>query len=304
MYNEDRKKKFQESTKRDPKYVESVFRTLEPYERKAGLDACEFQAEQLQEILNHHFGFRQRAVGTAIAFLQTYVRWCEDQGYKTEDGVFHIDVNMEDKIRRLMVASPKHLQIVLDRVFAPVESRRTDCIYRCFLWMLFSGLDETDAIDVTADEINFWEMTIEHHDKTFELYREAVPSFKMACEATEFVYWHPQYDDIIRKRFDGELLMRGIRSDRIALNTVKALIGKTFKEKGVETTLGRIRLSGIFYRAYEAERIGEKANFDDAVAERLAKLGREKNGKKTTLASRIRRDLKIDYACWKAAFSG
>lgn len=297
--------KYLENTKREPNYALSIFRTVEPYERRAGLDICEFQTENLQKILDSHFGSRKRTSATAVSFLRSYVRWCRKQGYKTEDGAFHIEVRMEDKVRRLMIASPKHLQTILDKTFAPVDSRRIDCIYRCFLWLLFSGMDEAGAIMVTVDEINFNEMTIEHQDQTFELYREAVPAFRMACEAAEFVYKHPLYEDIIRKRYEGQYLMRGFRSNKITLNTAKGVIGKAFRENGIETSLGRIRLSGIFYRAYETERFGEEVNFDGAVKERIAKVAHTsgEDASRTILFSHIKRDLLNDYACWKEAFA-
>lgn len=88
---------------------------------------------------------------------------------------------------------PKHLQAILDKSFHPLESETVDCVYRCYLWMAFAGMEEANALEVKVSEIDFGPMLIEHGGKSYEIYREAIPAFRMACEATEFMYEHPNY---------------------------------------------------------------------------------------------------------------
>lgn len=304
MYNEERKMRFVEETRSSTDFGRSVFRTTEQYEKEAGKDLCELSTEELQNITNSNFGLRTRSMDSTIAFMRSYVAWCKEQGYQTCDGIYGVQTQLDEKIKRYMVASPKHFQTILDKAFPPVESGTVDCIYRCHLWMAFSGLEMADALEVMVDEINFDSMLIEHGGKSFELYREAIPAFRMACEATEFVYQHPRYTQK-RSRFPGKYLMRGIRSDKLKIATVKSIINEAFKANGIELTYNKIRMSGVFYRAYETERMGYPVNFDDLVEEHVVKMGStyNKNYTRGKVVNLLKRDLFDDYACWKAAFT-
>jgi len=223
--------------------------------------------------------------------------------------VYELKTEMDEKMKRMMIASPVHLEAVLNKIFEPVASETVDCLYRCYLWMGFAGIEEAEAIEVTVDEIDFDTMTIEHGGKSYEIYREAVPAFKMACNATEFRYVNPNYTDGkqggYRNRYPGEHLLRGIRSAQIKLTTIRAVIGKKFKAEGIETSYGKIRLSGLFYKTYEMERFGEPVNFDAFIVERMGKTDHQyhRNYTRNKLANGIRRDLEDDYECWKAAFT-
>lgn len=304
MYNEERKMRFLVETRSSTGFGKSIFNTIEPYETKNGADLCQLPIEVLQPIANSNFGSRTRTSDSTIAFLRSYAIWCKEQGYEVGDGIYQLKTEMNEKMRRMMVASPMHLESILDKAFDPVQSQTIDCVYRCYLWMAFSGMDDLDTLEVKVDEINFDTMTIEHSGRSYEIYRESVPAFKMACTATEFLYDHPKYEAKMRSRFPGTHLMRGIRSDRIKITTVRGYVGKVFKENGIETSYGKIRLSGMFYKAYEMERCGIPVNFDNAVAERLAKMDHKyhKNYTRNKEANCIKRDLMEDYESWKAAF--
>lgn len=304
MYNEERKMRFLEETRSSTDFGKSVFHTTESYERNAGQDLCELETEALQGIANENFGSRTRTIDSTIAFLRSYVVWCKEQGYPVSDGIYGVKTQMDEKMKRYMIASPRHLQAILDRSFSPVESETVDCIYRCYLWMSFSGIEESDTFEVKVDEVNFDSMVIEHGGKSFEIYREAIPAFRMACEATEFKYQHPRYTQI-RSRVPGEFLMRGIRSEKIKSTTIRSVIQKAFKASEVELTYNKIRMSGMFYRAYEVERMGDAVSFDDYVIEQVIKRDStySRNYTRNKAANMIKRDLFDDYACWKAAFT-
>ncbi len=223
--------------------------------------------------------------------------------------MYELKTEMDEKMKRMMIASPVHLEAILNKLFEPVVSETVDCLYRCYLWMGFAGLEEAEALEVTVDEVDFDTMTIEHGGRSYEIYREAVPAFKMACNATEFRYVNPNYTEEkqggYRNRYPGKYLMRGIRSAQIKLTTIRSAIEKKLKAAGVETTYGKIRLSGLFYKTYEMERFGEPVNFDAYIVERIGKTEHKYhvNYTRNKLANSIRRDLEDDYECWKAAFT-
>jgi len=309
MYNEERKMRFLTETRSSPDYGTSIFNEIEPHEKAAGKDLCELTIDILQPIANAKFGSRTRAVDSAIAFLRSYVGWCKEQGYPTCSDMYELKTEMDEKMKRMMIASPMHLESILNKAFEPVASEMVDCLYRCHLWMGFAGIEESETKEVTVDEIDFDSMTIEHGGKSYEIYREAVPAFKMACSAVQFKYVNLSYPEdkqcMYRDRYPGEHLLRGIRSEQIQLRTLRAFIGKKFKEAGIETSYGKIRLSGLFYKTYEMERFGEPVNFDGYINECIEKRNPQyhKNYTRRKIASLIKYDLEDDYECWKAAFT-
>lgn len=309
MYNEDRKMRFLTEMRSSVDFGKSVFNTIEPCEQENNKDLCELTADILQPIVNIKFGSRTRTTDSTIAFLRSYVGWCKEQGYPTRSDVYDLKIYMDEKMKRMMIASPVHLESILNKIFEPVTSETVDCLYRCYLWMGFAGIEEAETIEITVDEIDFDTMTIEHGGKSYEIYREAVPAFKMACNATEFRYVNPNYAEEkrggYRNRYSGEYLLRGIRSAQIKLSTLRAVVGKNLKKEDIETSYGKIRLSGLFYKTYEMERFGEPVNFDAYVVERIGKMDRHynRNYTRNKLANAIRRDIEDDYGCWKAAFT-
>lgn len=309
VYNSERKMRFITEARNSPDVGISVFNTTAPYEQAAGKDFCELPVETLQSIINTKFGFRNRTIGSVVSFLRLYVNWCKEQGYPSCDEICKVEIDLDEKMKRMMIASPAHLEFIQNKIFEPVQSETVDCLYRCYLWMGFAGVEEADTINVTVDEIDFDLMTIEHNGKSYEIYREAVPAFKMACTATQFRYTNPNYakekQGNYRARYSGEHLLRGIRSPQLKINTIHSVIAKKMKAEGVETSYGKIRLSGIFYKVYEMERFGEPVNFDSYVIEQMNKSKREYRYtySRSKHASAIRRDLELDYESWKAAFT-
>lgn len=310
MYNQERKLKFLSEKRESSDYGISIFSATEAAEKALDKDLCELNAEVFDQIFEDSFGTRQRAVNTAIALLQSYVVWCREQGFKTSNAVFELDVDITSKIRRMMVASPMHLASILDQSFSPLEDGSVDCIYRCYLWMIFMGINDYDTVKVRVADVDFENLTVDYEGRKYDLYREALPAFRMACTATEFNYVHENpYYTSVRQRFPGELLMRGIRSDHMNLMSIRPYIKQKLSAKGFNLSARRIRLSGIFYRAYETERCGFEVNFNEPVLDQLE--GRERAKERTysanysrqKAAKAIERDFQNDYENWKKAFS-
>lgn len=309
MYNEERKMRFLTETRSAVAFGVSAFNTTGSYEHIADKDLCELPLEVLQPMMNESFGARTRTVDSTIAFIRAYVAWCKEQGYSTCDDAYQLKTEMDEKFKRMMIGSPLHLEHILNTAFEPVASETVDCLYRCYLWMAFAGLEEAETVEVTVDEIDFDTMTIEHGGKSYEIYREAVPVFKMACEATQFKYVNPNYAEdkrvSYRNRYLGDSLLRGIRSSKLTLSTIRGIVGKKFKASGVETTYTKVRLSGLFYKVYEMERLGFPVNFDGYALERISKAEHtyHVNYTHNKLKGMIVSDLQDDYECWKAAFT-
>lgn len=305
MYNEERKVKFLSETKKSPAFGKSIFRATEPIEQQYGVDLVMLPTEALQSVVNERLGIRTRSVGTAIVFLRSYFTWCKENGYEVGSGIDGLEIETGEKIRATMVSSPKHLELLLDKVFTPVQEETMDCIYRCFLWLAFSGLEDVEAMDVKTSEIDFEQMLIHHGDKDYELYKEAIPAFKKACSLTEFVYINPKYSKkVTRNRFPGEYLMRGVRSEKISLMTMRTIIGTHFRDNGIKISYSRIHLSGVFYRMYEMERAGMPVDFSGIAIERTNRIDRQysENYSRRKVTASIEQDYIDDYASWKRAF--
>lgn len=304
MYNEERKMAFLTETRVSPEFGKTVFNATTKLEEERGQDLCELTSEDIKPLFDQHFGVRKRAVESSLAVIQSYAEWCAARGFHVPDGFRDIEIDMSEKIRRTMIASPMHLQIILDKCFAPVESETADCLYRCYLWMAFSGVKDHDALEVKVSDIHLEDLTIQYNNVVRELYRESLSAFRMACEATDFVYVHPRYTTR-RNRFPGDKLIRGIKSDGIKMTTIRSTLQKAFDANQIETSYSKIYLSGIFYKAYEAERCGFGVNFDDVIVENMASTDRVYHGNYTPkkVANLLLRDLKGDYERWKQAFN-
>lgn len=306
--NADRKTRFIEQNRNDAGRAVSIFRALEKHELAFGKDTCELSTDELQQAVNQEFGSKERTWSPTRALLKHYVSWCQNEGYKVTDAAFHVKFNNAEKMRRCMVGSPAHLAEELDKIFSPLGERGNDCVYRCFLWMAFSGLIAEEALEVTVDEVDFDNMLIRHNGRVYEIYREAVPALKMGCSATHFVYYNENYGGdhkIERKRVDSPYVMRGVRSGKIAFKTAKGYLTRKFKDT-TDITYNNVLLSGQHYRIYEKERVGKKPNFDEIVHSRRER--REENENVDPMnaivnAKAMEKDIKKNYQYWKEAFS-
>ena len=320
MYNENQKRAFIESHTNSDKTmakIVQIFSWFEPYEEDWGLDLSKQSAEKLQPVVNELTGVRSKSTELILIILKEYVKWCGRNGYEVSRGIFDVRINTIDKIQNQMVASPLHLKAKLDEFFEPVEEETIDITYRVFLWMAFAGLDDKDAIRVTADCVDLKNLRINFEGHSYEIYKECIEDFKKACDLTDFQYKHPNY--ITRRdRADGNLIMRGIRTPTVDLKTIRPVINKKFGADDTEETSGRQKsrisykrtyLSGIFYRAYERERAGLPVDFSEFIArsierkEKTKKYTVTKTRTLTTIANTIEREYLADYEKWKCAFA-
>lgn len=305
MYNESNKRRFIDdyagslSTRT---MVEAFFNSIEKYEIAWQADICTKSVDDLQPVVDEVVGLRIKSQMLYITILKEYVKWCLAMKIPgSRDDMLKIDSVGVGRIKRQMVSSPLHLQRYLNSIFDKESEETIDNIYRCYFWMAFSGIDEEDAFLVKSDDVDFTTLSIRYKTYTVPIYREAMPAFKNAATLNSFLYKNQNYTNPIRRdRVPGDTIMRGVRSNPKILSIRRVLSSRSVKafEDGVTDTqlsFGRVKLSGIFYRAYERERAGFHINFKQEV---LA------DGKSRSLSkqNQIEKEYFEDYKRWKLAF--
>lgn len=321
-YNDEVKQEFLEhvsSRSSRVKAVNTLFKALAPYEASYAKDVCAFNKQELYYALGGAFPLRTKSMRMFIAILREYSTWCIDNGI---DGACEAAYEIEpddiglDKIREQMVANPQHLQRYMDCVFQPEDLRTVQNTYRARFWMAFAGIDEEDAFNVKTSEVDFDLMTIEHGGKSYPIYRESLKCMHNCVSLNSFVYIHPLYDKRIdRPRTPGDMLLRGTGDDatnETVMLSLRANVSKEIRlhdwskdsqDMKIKLNYGKAKLSGMFYRAYEAERAGVKVDFYASVDEYMA--GKEYNYTNTTYTSvrnNLERGCESDYSRWKRAF--
>lgn len=319
MYNEKQKKEFISAYTRSNSTaakVEQIFSWFEPYEIGWDTDLSQQSAEVLQPVVNSITGVRIKSTELVLIILKEYVKWCAQNGYETSKGIFNVKINSIEKIKDQMVVSPLYLKNRLDEYFDATDQETVDITYRVFLWMAFAGLEDKDAVRVTADCVDLENLRINFEGHSYELYRYCKEDFAKACSLTSFKYIHPNYTTR-KDRSVGDTIMRGFGSSVADLKTIRPVINKRFDTKNSMSGSGsqkfrysykRIYLSGIFFRAYEKEQAGLPVDFSEFVA---MSIERKEKTKKYTLsetrtlakiAKTLEREYYADYEKWKCAF--
>ena len=288
----------------------AVLERLAPYEEKLEADFSTIRGDALRDIVSSVVGARPASAASGLSVLRAYARWCVANHMPGAcDDVQKIKTPGIDKYRSQSVADPAHLQIYLNQVFCPESEDTIDVAYRCFLWFAFSGIKENDAPKVRSCHVDFDMMRICLDDgSTYPIYGEALPALRRAVLLTEFVCHNPIYTDnkVARKeRVSGDFVLRGIKKGD---NDVEPDIGRmrTMTSKKTKAALddGRTlqRLSykrlyscGIFYRAYQAERIGAPVRFYHQ-----AQIDSKASNKSSI--TRMAKWYESDYEFWKLAF--
>ena len=263
MYNEDRKQAYIDGSNysvKQKEFLKKIFTKSEPYEVSASKDVSEMDIAELKTVIDRVGGMRVNSWGNTVSALRTYVKWCVASGYPGSHEIFdQVIVSGVDALRKRMVASPAYLESVLDDTFSPVPERKVDLIFRGFLWLAFSGMEEEDTFDVTAEDLDFITMKIRYNGRTYPIYAEAVQTLHYLAECDTFVHSHPVHSqDSERPRIDGTSILRGfkgfadIKSFRGRLSS---LFMKSKKTTGVSLSYTSTWLSGFYYRTSEFEQL-------------------------------------------------
>lgn len=319
MYNEEIKNKFIEgfSTSASRNRVARLtFLALEPHEVTKDADICTFSEEELQKIIPEIVGMRVASMNTRMSVLKSYSKWCIKNGIPGAcDALQTVKVVGIEKVRRQMVANPKHLQMFLDYIFDAEDEETVDCTYRCFYWMAFAQIPEEEALEIKISEVNFDLLEINHNGKAYPICRESVKAFKKCVDLTEFRYKHPNYEPVIKNRAYGDKVLRGFSETR-SLTAMRVEMSRRAQRVAVESSgmnpldlnlsYFRVSLSGMYYKFFEEEMFGIEPDFKDAAKQFME--GKEYNlsHSRNTIGAKQRKlasDYREDYLRWKEAFS-
>lgn len=315
MYNEEIKTGFIKQYTKSINTAEvcrQTFNAMQPYEEQWGADLCTRTAGELHPALETMVGFRVKSKYMRLIILKDYVKWCIACGVPGAcKGMLEIEDFGLGKIRSMTVYGPEHLQKCLDEICDPESEETTDCIYRCYFWLAFSGMREEDILETKVSDVDLTNLVVNHNGEEYVIYREAVRAFRNASTLTEFVYKHPNYPKpIIRNRVEGTQLIRGIRaipSQYTLRSELSRRISSLMKEGKTEIKLSyyRVWISGLFYRMYIREKNGLPVNFKDAASRFMeGKDYKLDTGRNTIDAKRrqVMNDYLQDYERWKAAY--
>lgn len=314
MYNEEIKTKFirsYTSSISSAKVYVTIFNSIAPYEEKWEADLCTKEEQDLQPVIDNIVGLRSRSKWSRLIMLKDYVNWCIniEKVPNACDGMLKINSVGLDKIRKQTVANPPHLQEYLGKLYDAEDDKTIDNIYRCYYWLAYGGVSEEDILGIKCSDVDLENMVIHYKDTEIPIYREAIRAFKNCIELTQFVYNHPNYTKTVwRNRVDGDTLVRGFRA-LPSIKTMRVEISRHAKAKEKDTgkrlSYYRTWISGIFFRAYERERMGEKLDFDKIVDEQMkGKTYKLDSGHNTQDAKKRKlvNDYIEDYQRWKFVF--
>jgi len=311
MYNEERKLQFIQEEKAESTHetAKSIFNKFERTEELEDMDLCEFPYEVLQNVIDSKFAvYTKTSADSMIAVVKSYITWCKRKGYPVSDAINNIvtfDPSRKKSLKPLMVGSPEELRDLLDKAFDLPDEGTNDSIYRCFLWMAYSGLKNNEAIEVKSKDVDLLAMEIHYNGKHYPIYRQAVKDFKIARDSDKFRYKHPNYDEsisIYKDRVESEYLLRSPKSAKPTVNTAMWGVRDHALKANIEIRYSSIFMSGIYYRAFETDCRGMGTpSLGGYIREQILKL-EEKDTYSPLREARIKRDVEKGYQAWKNLF--
>ena len=288
----------------------NLFNRVEKYEERWGDDVCTRSVGELQPMVDDIIGLRTTARCARLIVLREYARWCISNGIPgASDSIFHVNTAAVSKVKAQTVFNPAELQKHLDILFLPEDRESVDCIYRCYMWLAYCGIEEDDAFEIACENVDFDNMVINYQGKKYPIYKESVAAFKNAVNLKQFAYIHPLYFNVVMKdRALGNNLLR-TTANNCNPQSFKTEISRTEKanEKltGKRLSYSRVKLSGLFYRTYIQELLGDTIDFLAVAEEQMrGKEYKLDSGRNTRDAKKrqIARDYLDNYRRWKLAF--
>lgn len=327
MYNEERKREFLE-TKRlagnSMGIMLNLFKRVAEHERACGCDFAEMSEAQMSKAVSDVSGLSRKTIYAAESALRDYVRWCASKGY-IEETVKDVKADVSERIRQSMVCSPDDLLSTLNAVFPEPEINGINYIYRSYLWLAFSGLEEQEAIRVEPEHLFFDEMKILKLYGNFSeyvIYPESVNDLKKASSMMQICENRGKkgISLVWKDRASGNQILRGKATDKpieeVLVSSVRPLVSRAFAKaaknaaEGIRFNLSyrRAYMSGIFYREYMGELEGIRPNFSKYAYLDFCNRN-QKDGYKLKrgyteehVLSILRKSYEEDYLRWKEAF--
>lgn len=303
IMNEDRKLIFIKECyhgKAD-RYI-SVFKSLRDCEAFYNKDLCELSVEQLMPFLNKILVNTYATNTTKISILNKYYKYCYKHGYPNAldtQLIFSYYGDNYDGIINSTVSSPTELNIILNEIFADVEDGEFSNILRTSCWLLYSGLELEEAINVRVQDVCLDKGYIMYNGVMYPIYKDSIDAIKFCIDSQEICV-KAAGRKYKKKRIESDLLLRSF--NEINEKKIRDSIGKHGKAANVDgrcnkkLTCNSIYKSGLFFRAYN--RNDSSANIDIKPFETCMSAPRYAD----RAAYQHNRDLKVEYAKWKKCF--
>lgn len=311
MYNSGHKTKFistiMSGTNRQ--IAEKIFIKTEAAESELNKDLYLFSDDEIRSIISEILPARKEGQTSRIKILFDYFDFSRlvTGLVIPEHDLLKYD-SLNEKFAATMVDGPDGLARYLESVFPSGEGNRIDCIYKCYCWLAFMGVNEEDALDIKVSDVELDYLDVLYKGAALPIYREAYMDFRRAVTSTEFVTFHPLYPDKpnIRQRIPGDGLLRGVKAVPNTSTFRSTLThrgqeafnsGKTDKKLSYQ----RIRLSGLYYETFMLERRGVVPDFRSEAETEILRKGKEYNRLNDYIRQSAKRYLD-DYYRWKLIF--
>lgn len=329
MFNEDLKSRFISETAENEaqtKGFKRLFGKTEPFENSWDTDISHANVDQMQQVVDQIMGFRSWGKNENIHMLEKYFDWCYHNGdNNVTDALKHVDKSGVEKMRNRTVRTPQHMKSYIDNVI-DARDDTTRAPLKVYLWLAFSGVFEYDARYLRTTDIDLKTMTIKlRHcgaERTYPIYREAINAFRTCVNNSSFIYLHKCPEcEYKRNRVQGDFLLRGLETKnnidvKDSLTTTRFMNGLARCRRGLTDEVAAkypnisyhaAWISGVFYRAFQAEMAGEDVDFRYVARESLLQDIQEKPYSKKDISAKISSTashMKNDYNRWKKTFLG
>lgn len=300
VYNEELKNKFlchlnnSGSDSVIKKIYNPLFKKTENYEVECNKDIKDFSADELNRLFNNEYkGLNKKTLEIKLSSIKRYTKWCKDNNYTTS--VDCVNFKLNDNVTEpdeLFVKSPRDLEIKI-RTNIPFSFDKTDFIsaeIRAFIWFVYTGIRQKDAINLKYDDLHIKEGYIKYNEKYYEIYPEMTSDVMRACKIIkENSIGNDNYLFVNREgnRYQVYNLTRGI-----------CLRQRTLRKNEFRISLERIRLSGLFYRTYQREMLGCPPTFSEEIEYHMQQSNHKTNDELKT-RRQIKYSLESNYNDYK-----
>jgi integrase len=312
LYNPSQKIEFLNYYGEGSKPYYKLFMTLKKHEESFNEDICNFNYDWIMSIFPAISGKSIGSKHTTRTLLVKYTDWAlaNNKSKKSDNPFTLINVKKianEAKVKQEFFSSPEHLQKVLD--VAVEVDKFPSLMEEIFAILLYNGFDESEALDVEVDDVDFVNKTIYNHDhtKSFYLSDRLNNLLKNTIGVTFYEMPHAyggtrkvtlqDNNNLIRKEDRDKVIDKDgcIKLFRNKLSILrKRYYDETYEVVGLSST--NLMMSGNFYRLYMREKNGEVLDKDEFLFDKDQYLKDQWRATKIKINQLLYRD-------WKAAFN-
>ena len=286
-----------------------LFEISAPLEIESGRDLAELYRSEIAHLDELVAKYPEIEPMRYRANLLRYFTWYAAKYPEAETRAAHSWVmDSLETYRKTIVSSPEHLQIELNKIFRPEDSRTIDNVYRSFFWIAFGGVryrEDADLLEAKDINVENMEFTLDGYE--YPLYRQGLKAILSAANDTSLMYENSNYRNskaIPRARAGGDKVLRGIKAeadDTWIMETIRKRTALVIKKDPTAKRLSyrSVLHSGIFYRQYELEAIGMDVDFAGVVKEVRDGKGFSSRHSYDSARTRLNTRLKDEYYVWK-----